>query len=72
MPERSLYYWAKLYSEQLNVGEKYTTLQKTICINVLDYEGTESSNYHSVYKIIEREQGFMLTDMLELHFIEIY
>lgn len=26
MPERSLYYWAKMYCEQLSTSEKYTNL----------------------------------------------
>ena len=70
MPARSLYYWAKMYSEQLNIGEKYNGLKKTICINFVDFEATKSKTYHSVYKIIEKDQGYILTDVMELHFIE--
>ena len=70
-PERSLYYWAKMYSEQLNISEKYSRLQKTICINIVDFEVTEKAGYHSVYKIKEKDDNYLLTDLLEIHFLEL-
>lgn len=38
MPQRSLYYWSKIYCEQLEISEKYSKLKKTICINILDFD----------------------------------
>ena len=38
MIKRSLYYWSKLYSEQLNEGEDYSVLKRTICINILNFK----------------------------------
>ena len=35
--DRSVYYWAKLYSEQLKKGELYGELKRTITINILDF-----------------------------------
>lgn len=70
MPARSLYYWSKIYCEQLKVGEKYKKLKKTICINIVDFEATESKKYHSVYRLKELEEEFELTDKMEIHFIE--
>lgn len=70
MPARSLYYWSKMYGEQLLVGEKYRGLKKTICINIVDFDATESDTYHSVYNLIERNQGYILTDVMEIHFVE--
>ena len=71
MPERSLYYWSKMYCEQLNISEKYSKLQKTICINIVDFEATEKEGYHSIYKIKEIEENYLLTDLLEIHFLEL-
>lgn len=71
MPERSLYYWAKMYCEQLSTSEKYTNLQKTICINIVDFEATEKKSYHSIYRIREEEDNYLLTDLLEIHFLEL-
>ena len=71
MPARSLYYWSKIYCEQLKIGDEYRKLKKTICINIVDFEVTESKKYHSVYRLKELEEEFELTDKMEIHFIEI-
>ena len=71
MPERSLYYWSKMYCEQLNISEKYSKLQKTICINIVDFQATEKEGYHSIYKIKEIEDNYLLTDLLEIYFLEL-
>ena len=70
MPARSLYYWSKMYGEQLLIGQKYKGLKKTICINIVDFDATKSNTYHSVYNLMERNQGYMLTDIMEIHFVE--
>lgn len=71
MPERSLYYWSKIYGEQLMVGQEYKGLTKTICINIVDFVSTQSKTYHSIYNIREENQNYLLTDVLEIHFVEI-
>ena len=38
MIKRSLYYWSKLYSEQLGEGQDYSVLKRTICINILNFK----------------------------------
>ncbi|MCU5589796.1 Rpn family recombination-promoting nuclease/putative transposase [Bacillus cereus] len=37
MQKRSLYYWSKLYTSQMQEGMAYRELQKAITINVLDF-----------------------------------
>lgn len=71
MPERSLYYWSKMYIEQLNIGEKYSKLKKTITINVLDFDLIQSNKYHTMFKLKENEENTLLTDVLEVHFLEL-
>ena len=34
--QRTLYYWARLFVNNFNSGEKYEELKPTICINFLD------------------------------------
>ncbi|MBF0204997.1 MAG: PD-(D/E)XK nuclease family transposase [Desulfamplus sp.] len=47
---RSLYYWAKLYSSQLNEGNKYITLFPVVCINILEFEMfRQFEKYHSTF-----------------------
>ena len=68
---RSLYYWSKIYCEQLNIGDFYNRLKRTVCINIVDFKATESKNYHSIYKLKEVQENFELTNLMEIHFIEI-
>ncbi|MBP2021487.1 putative transposase/invertase (TIGR01784 family) [Clostridium punense] len=71
MPERSLYYWSKLYIEQIAVGESYKKLKKTIAINIVDYDYINTSKYHNIFHIMEDETKLKLTEVLEIHFIEL-
>lgn len=71
MPERSLYYWSKLYIEQIAVGESYKKLKKTIAINIVDYDCINTNKYHNLFHIQEDETKLRLTDVLEIHFIEL-
>ena len=70
MPERSLYYWSKMYIEQLKMSEKYGELKKTITINILDFDIIKSEKYHTMFKLKENEENTLLTDILEIHFLE--
>ncbi len=72
--KRAVYYWAKLVTEQLAEGQMYKTLQKTVCINILDFNFVPGEEeFHSLYKIINtasgRDDG--LHDIFELHYIEL-
>jgi predicted transposase/invertase (TIGR01784 family) len=72
--KRAIYYWAKLVTEQLSEGMMYKELQKTVSINILDFDfiyGREE--FHNCYKIINTATGQddHLHDMFELHYIEL-
>ena len=71
MIKRSLYYWSKLYSEQLNEGEDYSLLKRTICINILNFKYLKTRKFHSGYRLKEIYSNEELTDVAEIHFIEI-
>lgn len=71
MIKRSLYYWSKLYEEQLSEGDKYETLSRTICINILDFKYLDNDRFHNGYRLKEIETNEELTDIEEIHFIEI-
>ena len=71
MIKRSLYYWSKLYSEQLNEGEDYSILKRTICINILNFKYLKTRKFHSGYRLKEIYSNEELTDVAEIHFIEI-
>ncbi|WP_242249111.1 Rpn family recombination-promoting nuclease/putative transposase [Bacillus cereus group sp. BfR-BA-01328] len=70
MIERTLFYWSKLYTENFKKGEDYTTLTKTIAINILNFDMLPINNFHSKYQLFESQEKTLLTKLLELHFIE--
>ena len=70
--KRALYYWAKLYTEQLKVTEDYSTLTKAIGIHILNFTSIpEAKKYHNVFHITEKETGLQYFKDLELHTIEL-
>jgi len=71
MIQRSLYYWSKLYEEQLNEGDRYDKLCRTVCINILDFKYLKNDRFHNGYRLKEIDTNEELTDLQEIHFIEI-
>lgn len=72
MPKRTLFYWSKLYSEQLKEGVDYSQLKKTICINIVDFiQFKDIEGYHSIFKVRENSSGKVLDEALEIHFLEL-
>jgi predicted transposase/invertase (TIGR01784 family) len=70
--KRALYYWAKLYTEQLKVAQDYSALSKAIGIHILNFTSIpQAQNYHNVFHITEKENGFNYFKDLELHTIEL-
>ena len=73
--KRLLYYWSKLYTQQIKSGEKYKKLPKTIAILIANVELEQLKNipkYYTKWQIREKEyQKIVLTDRLELYIIEL-
>ena len=70
--KRALYYWAKLYTEQLRVAEDYSLLSKAIGIHILNFVSIpDAAKYHNVFHITEKESGLLYFKDLELHTIEL-
>ena len=66
--KRVLYYWAKLYTEQLKTAQDHSTLSKAIGIHILNFTSIpQAQNYHNVFHITEKENGFAYFKDLELH-----
>ena len=71
MIKRSLYYLSKMYEEQLGEGEDYSKLNRTVCINILNFKYLKTEKFHTGYRLKELETNEELTDVIEMHFIEI-
>ncbi len=71
MIDRSLYYWANLYSSSLYKKQDYLESNKTIVINILDFNIFKEGPYHEKCMITREYNKEILTEDLEMHFIQI-
>ena len=72
MTERSMYYMTRIFSENLKSGEKYTKLSKVIAINILDFNLLENiSTWHNIAHFALDNYHTIITDCMEMHFLEI-
>lgn len=71
MPERSLFYWSKMYTSQIKSGDAYDKLKKCVTINIVDFICTPLKKIYSSFHLTEDETKYKLTDILEIYFLEI-
>lgn len=70
--KRALYYWSKLYTQQLTAGESYSKLNKVIGIHILNFTSIdETDQYHNRFIIKEADSNFAYFNNFELHTIEL-
>jgi len=70
--KRALYYWGKLYTEQLEKGYDYEKLNKSIAIHILHFTSVvNNSNYHNVFRVRDDKEKKVYFEDLELHTIEL-
>ena len=69
--QRTIFYWAKMYTENLKTSDVYTKLPKCITINIVG-EGFDLNNLlHSEYNVVEKHINKRLSDELEIHFLNL-
>ncbi len=69
--KRSLYYWSRVYSGQLERGDYYHKLNKTIGIHLLNFNLFDYKSYHNTFRIKHDKTNEPFSDLLELHYIEL-
>ena len=69
--QRTIFYWAKMYTENLKTGEVYTKLPKCITINIVGEGFNLNSLIHSEYNVVEKHLNDRLSDELEIHFLNL-
>ena len=70
--ERSLFYLAKMYAEQIKSGENYNKFKKCVSISVLDFKLFENApDFYSCFHIREDTRHTLFTDKMEFHVIEL-
>ena len=73
--KRLLFYWSKLYTKNINKGQDYNSLCKTIVILIADFELdklTHIPKFHTKWQIREEEyKNVILTELLGICIIEL-
>ncbi|MFT8315949.1 MAG: Rpn family recombination-promoting nuclease/putative transposase [Clostridium sp.] len=69
--KRAFYYWAKVYSDQIESGDDFETLRKTVAINILDFNYIDEEDFHNVYKVFNEKSKKEFSNIFEMHFIEL-
>lgn len=71
-PERSTFYLAKKFVDQLKEGEPYSLLKKCASISILNFKLFKNeSSFYSRFHISEDTRHFIYTDKVEFHIIEL-
>jgi predicted transposase/invertase (TIGR01784 family) len=72
-PARSLFYWARSYSNALFEGDKnYNALPPTVAINIVKFElFKDTEDFHSEFRALEVKRHTELTDKMALHYFEL-
>ncbi|NLI76045.1 MAG: Rpn family recombination-promoting nuclease/putative transposase, partial [Candidatus Riflebacteria bacterium] len=69
---RSLFYLSRLFTEQLGGGEPYEDLCQATAVSLLGFRlFRQHSRVQSVFRFREADLGFELSDLLDLHFLEL-
>ena len=70
--KRTLFYWAKMYTADFKAGESYGSLHKCITINIIADGFRLNDAIHSEYLLQEKTAHTVLTDVLEVHFLDLH
>jgi predicted transposase/invertase (TIGR01784 family) len=70
MDKRSLFYWSGEFVKSLKAGQDYSELPDVIAINIIDFDYIDTRSFHSYFHLRDdNEKDVILTDSLEIHFI---
>lgn len=69
--DRTLYYWAKLYSGELKSGDNYGLLKQAIAVNILNFNMFKCKEFQSHFKIMETSRHEVLSEKCAIHFFEL-
>jgi len=69
--ERSLFYWARLYSSALKAGQHYSSLPRVIIISILDFLMFDCEDYRSEFLPLEVKRHELLSDKLVMLYFEV-
>ncbi|MFI3201102.1 MAG: Rpn family recombination-promoting nuclease/putative transposase [Eubacteriales bacterium] len=73
MLKRSIYYLNQIFTEQIESGENYEKLNRVVSIIIMNYHSNfiPNEDFHNVYRFKNIRTEEELTDLQELHYIEL-
>ncbi len=69
--DRALFYWARLYTSELDRGERYDVLHPAIGVHFLDYVELDGQRVHSTFTLLEVHDHERFSRAIELHIVEL-
>ena len=69
--DRTLFYWAKLYTSELKSGEDYGELKQTITINIVNFNMFSGNDYHTEVAAMIKGTDEVFSDKFAMHFFEL-
>jgi len=70
--KRTVYYLSRMIAGRLKTAEDYQEVNKTVAINILDFDLlAETNRFHNVFRFKEINTGIELTEMAEIHTMEL-
>ncbi|MCL2162039.1 MAG: Rpn family recombination-promoting nuclease/putative transposase [Betaproteobacteria bacterium] len=72
MRERIVFYLSRMITEQINRGDSYRKIERSICILITDYvQIPENGCYHNRYRLHDPKTGSAFTDLMEVNALEL-
>ena len=68
---RTLFYWSRIYTQQLPSGVRYEKLKRTISIIISDFQLFDDDRFWRKCHITDDETKERITNIMELHFMEL-
>jgi len=68
---QTLYYWSKMYNENIKQGQDYTKLPKCITINLIGKGFNKNKRLHNKYLVLEQDTKEPLVSKLEIHILNL-
>ncbi len=69
--DRSVFYGTGIYHENLNSGQDYIEMPKSISIWITDYDVFDEGPFHERARLKRDYENIVLTDKLEIHYIQL-
>ena len=70
MDRRTLFYWSKVYIQDLKEGQDYLELPDVIAVNIVDFNFPRRGGLHTCFHLREdADPSLVLTEALEIHCI---